>query len=309
MAKGEQLTKEISEKGAFERQKNRFTVPFGNGEGELPVEAGRYRLIWGKLCPWATRQAIVRSLLGLEDVISIGTVDPIRPESAQGDWAFTLDPGGVDPVLRIHFLSEAYKKADPGYQGRCTVPAVVELRTGKVVNNDYFNLTYYWEKQWKPFHKTGAPDLLPDDLRDAIFALNDVIFRDVNNGVYRAGFARCQGAYEKACNDVFNRLDEMEERLRGRRFLFGENLTDSDVRLYATLARFDAAYYNAFRCNKKRIRDYQNLWRYSKELYAIPAFGKNTDFDHIKRHYHICCDPGNIYKITPKGPDEKAWLS
>jgi putative glutathione S-transferase len=309
MAKGEQLIKEIGAKGSFERQKNSFTTPFGNGGGELPVEAGRYRLIWAKVCPWATRQAIARSILGLEDVISIGTVDPIRPESVQSDWSFTLDPGNVDPVLKIHFLSEAYKKADPDYQGRCTVPAVVEVSTGKVVNNDYFNLTYYWEKQWKPFHKPGAPDLLPDEIREDIFALNDVIFRDVNNGVYRAGFARSQEAYEKAYNDVFNRLDELEERLGGRRFLFGDQITDSDLRLYVTLIRFDAAYYSVFRCNKKRIRDYPNLWRYTRELYAVPAFGENTDFDHIKRHYHICCDPGNIYKITPKGPDEQEWIA
>jgi putative glutathione S-transferase len=307
MAQGKQLEREINERGGFVRQENRFTTPFGEGEGELPVEAGRYRLVWARVCPWANRQTIVLSLLGLNGAVSIGTVDPIRPPGIQGDWAFTLDEGGVDPVLKIHLLSEAYKKADAEYAGRCTVPAVIEIATGKVVNNDYHRLTNYWETAWKPLHKAGAPDIYPENLRREIDALNEIIFRDINNGVYRAGFARCQEAYEEGYNAVFNRLDELEGRLSGSRFLFGDTLTDSDVRLYVTLARFDAAYYNAFRCNKRRIRDYPALWRYARELYAIPAFGRNTDFDHIKRHYHLCCDPGNIFKITPAGPDETAW--
>jgi putative glutathione S-transferase len=317
------MSKEINVDGAFKRQENRFTTPFGSSadkrfwnavtddappDGFLPVEAGRYRLLWSKACPWANRQTIVLSLLGLDEVISVGTVDPIRPVgSIRGDWAFTLDPGGLDPVLGIHLLSEAYHKADPAYTGRCTVPAVVDLTTGKVVNNDYHRLTNYWETVWKPFHKPGAPDLYPEHLRKDIDALNGLIFRDVNNGVYRAGFARSQEAYEEAYGDLFARLDEFEARLGKNRYLFGEALTDSDVRLYVTLARFDAAYYNAFRCNRRRIKDYPNLWRYARDLYAIPAFGNNTDFDHIKQHYHLCCDPGNVYRIVPKGPDERDW--
>jgi len=307
MAQFKRLDREITTGGAFVRQSNHFATPFGSGADKLPVEAGRYRLIWARVCPWANRQTIVLSLLGLDKVISIGTVDPIRP--ATGHWAFTLDEGGVDPVLKIALLDEAYKKADPAYEGRYTVPAVIDVTTGKVVNNDYHHLSNYWETEWKPFHTAGAPDLYPQELRADIDALNEIIFNDVNNGVYRAGFARTQEAYEIAYNDVFARLDELEQRLSSSRFLFGERLTDSDVRFYVTLARFDAAYYNAFRCNKKRIRDYPSLWRYARELYNIPAFGKNTDFDHIKRHYHLCCDPGNVYKIVPRGPDLEAWKS
>ena len=307
MASGKQLEREINEKGSFVRQGNQFCTPFGSGEGELPVEAGRYRLIWARVCPWTNRQTIVLSLLGLNDVISIGTVDPIRPPGIRGDWAFTLDPDGVDPVLGIRLLSEAYKKSDSHYCGRATVPAVIEVASGKVVNNDYHRLSNYWETIWSPFHRPGAPNLYPVALRPEIDALNKEIFQRLNNGVYRAGFARSQAAYEEAYNDVFAGLDMLEDRLAGRRFLFGENLTDSDVRLYVTLARFDTAYYNAFRCNKRRIQDYPALWRYARELYAIPAFGSNTDFDHIKRHYHLCCDPGNIFKIVPLGPDESAW--
>jgi putative glutathione S-transferase len=276
-------------------------------EGFLPVVAGRYRLIWCRACPWATRQAIVLSLLGLDSVISVGTVDPIRPEGGRGDWAFTLDAGGVDPVLGIRLLSEAYAKADPAYDGRCTVPAVVDVTTGAVVNNDYHRLTNYWETVWQPFHRNGAPDLYPAELRDEIDALNGYIFRNVNNGVYRAGFARSQAAYDAAVADVFAALDALDERLATRRYLFGDALTDSDVRLYVTLSRFDAAYYNAFRCNQRRVKDYPALWRYARDLYAIPAFGGNTDFDHIKQHYHLCCDPGNVHRILPKGPDEADW--
>ena len=303
----EWLGKESRADGSFANQASGFTAPFGDGPNELPVEAGRYRLVWSKACPFATRQLIVFDLLGLEAAFSIGTVDPVRPHKEYRDWAFTLDAGNVDPVLGIHFLSEAYQKADPAYTGRFTVPAIIDIASGAVVNNDYAHLSYYWEKEWKAFHRPNAPDLLPDDLRKEIFALNEVIFRDINNGVYRAGFARSQAAYEEGFNAVFAGLEDLESRLASGPFLFGERLTDSDVRLYVTLVRFDIAYYSVFRCNKKRLRDYPALWRYTRELYNIPAFGKNTDFDHIKRHYHLCCDPGNIFNIVPQGPDTSEW--
>jgi putative glutathione S-transferase len=298
---------ETDNSGAFVRQKNRFNTPFSSGKGELKAEAGRYRLIWSRACPWATRQMIVRSLLGLEDVISVGTVDPIRPEKERSDWAFTLDEKGEDPVLKVKYLSDLYLAADPDYRGRFTVPAVVDIASGKVVNNDYINMSYYWEKEWESFHKKGAPDLLPDALRGDIFELNDIIFAELNNGVYEAGFARSQEAYEEAYHTVFKRLDLLEERLAKRRYLFGNAITDSDIRLYVTLSRFDAAYYNCFRVNKKRIRDYPCLWAYSRDLYSIAAFKNSTDFDHIKTHYHICCDPGNLFRLVPKGPLVSEW--
>jgi putative glutathione S-transferase len=318
--------------GAFVRRQNRFTAPFGNSEGELPVEAGRYRLVWCAACPWAHRQMIVRSLLGLENAVSVGTVDPVRPppfgavsggsvpldpdviprstlnNKRRTDWAFTLDPDGVDPVLKVHRLSELYLKADPAYDGRFTVPAVVDIPSGRVVNNDYFNLSYYWETAWREHHKENAPDLFPQPLRDDIIALNELIFQDVNNGVYKAGLARSQTAYEAGYARVFRRLDWLDGRLSASRYLFGGRLTDSDIRLWVTLARFDAAYYNAFRVNRSRLVDFPHLWAYARELYQIPAFADNTDFDAIKTHYHLCCDPGNIYGIVPKGPDISVWL-
>lgn len=301
------VEKEVSKEGKFHRQKIRFRTPFGDGEGELPVEAERYRLLWAPVCPWAHRSVIVRKLLGLEDVISLGTANPKRPDLPRSDWEFSLDEGGVDPVLKIRYISEVYKNADPDYEGRFTVPALVDVKTKKVVNNDYFNLTLYFETAWKPYHKEGAPDLYPEELREEIDALNEILYHEINNGVYKAGFARSQEAYNEAYDLVFGRLDWLEERLSGQRFLFGEKLTESDVRLYVTLARFDAAYNTVFRLNKKRLRDYPNLWRYARELYQIPAFGETTDFEGIKTHYHIDCQPGNRYAIVPKGPDVSVW--
>ena len=279
-------TKEIGKSGKFERQANHFTVPFGKNKGELPVESGRYRLLWAPVCPWANRSIIVRQLLGLENAISVGTLDPIRPDVAWSDWSFTLDEDDMDPVLGIHLLSEAYRKADPDYKGRFTVPAVVDVTTGAVVQNDYFNLTLYLETAWKEFHKEGAPDLYPENLKGDIDSLNQWIFHDVNNGVYKAGFARSQEAYSEAYHLVFSAFDLLEKRLSGSRFLFGDYITESDIRLYVTLARFDIAYFNGFRVNYKMLRDYPGLWAYARDLYAEPAFGNNTQFDAIKNHYH-----------------------
>lgn len=307
MSVGVWLGTEIEKEGGFKRQKNQFTTPFGNQEGELLVEAGRYRLLWAPVCPWAHRSVIVRKLLGLEEAISLGTADPVRPEIERCDWAFTLDKDLVDPVLGVRYISEVYFNADPDYKGRYTVPALVDVKTKKVVNNDYFNLTRYFETVWKPFHKKDAPDLYPPALREKIEEVNDILFREVNNGVYKAGFARSQQAYEEAYDTVFARLDILEEELSKTRFLLGDYITESDIRLYVTLARFDAAYYNGFKVNKKRIRDYKNLWAYARDLYQTPGFGDTTDFEAIKKHYHLCAVAGNIYKILPKGPEVSVW--
>ncbi|MDF2888835.1 MAG: putative glutathione S-transferase [Lacrimispora sp.] len=301
------IKEEVQQDGTFKRQKNRFTTPFGAEEGNLPVEAGRYRLIWSPACPWAHRSVIVRRLLGLEDVISLGTLDPVRPDVGRTDWAFTLDEGGKDPVLGIQYLSEAYLKADENYSGRFTVPAVVDLTTGQVVNNDYFNLTKYWEVEWKKYHKPGTPDLYPENLRREIDELNEILYHEINNGVYKAGFARSQEAYNEAYNLVFSRLDWLEERLGKSRYLFGDSITESDVRLYVTLARFDSAYYNGFQLNRSRIIDFKNLWGYVRDLYSLPEFKETTDFEAIKKHYHLCAVAGNPYKIVPKGPDLNSW--
>ncbi|MDR3331940.1 MAG: glutathione S-transferase C-terminal domain-containing protein [Synergistaceae bacterium] len=295
---------EIKKDGSFVRQGNRFTTPFGDKEGELPVEKGRYRLIWARICPWAHRAVIVRELLGIQDVISLGTVSPVR--TSQG-WGFSLDAGGVDPVLGIRYLPEIYALTDPSYEGRATVPAVVDVKSRKVVNNDYFRLTNYLETAFKPFHKEGAPDLYPVRLRKEIDELNDILFHEVNNGVYKAGFATSQDVYEKTCNTLFTRLDWLEERLSGQRYLFGDRITDSDIRLYVTLARFDAAYYLVFRTNRNRLVDFKHLWDYARDLYQTPGFGNTTDFDAIKRGYQLGNIEENPFQILAKGPDVSVW--
>ena len=183
------LGSEVEQKGSFQRQRNQFITPFGSGKEELPVEAGRYRLLWSPACPWAHRAVIVRKLLGLDQVISLGTADPIRPEIERCDWAFTLDEGAVDPELQIKYVSEVYYKADPDYKGRFTVPAIVDLSSKKVVNNDYPNITLSFENAWKAFHKEGAPDLYPEEHREEINERNEILFHEINNGVYKAVFA------------------------------------------------------------------------------------------------------------------------
>lgn len=298
---------EVGNKGEFLRQKNKFTTPFGSGRGELPVEANRYRLLWAPVCPWAHRAVIVRKLLGLDKVITLGTADPVRPDIPRSDWAFTDDENNVDPALKIKYISDVYFNADPEYRGRFTVPVMVDLKTKKAVNNDYFNLTRYFETVWKPYHKENAPDLYPENLREEIDSLNGILFQEVNNGVYQAGFARSNEAYENAYDTVFSRLDILEQELRNKRFLLGDYITESDVRLYVTLARFDTAYYNGFKVNRNRLCDYKNLWAYARDLYQTPGFGDSTDFTAIKKHYHLCCLTWNKHKILPKGPDLSIW--
>ena len=303
----DQKMNEVDKSGKFNRQTNRFTTPFGTDQGELPVEAGRYRLLWSPVCPWAHRSVIVRRLLGLEEAISLGTASAMRPQIPRVDWEFSLDKGSKDPMLGIRYISEVYFNAEPDYEGRPTVPAIVDVKNKKVVNNDYFRLTNYFETVWAPFHKENAPNLYPESLREEIDALRDIIFHEVNNGVYKCGFAQSQKAYEEAYDTLFNRLDALEKRLAASRFLFGDYITDSDVRLYATLIRFDVAYYSAFKANRNRIIDYPNLWGYLRDLYQTPGFGDTTDFEAIKMHYylsnHIASDDQKSLNILPKGPD------
>ncbi|MET8200519.1 glutathione S-transferase family protein [Micromonospora taraxaci] len=310
-----QFSAETSGGGAFVRQPNRFTgrvtadstSPPGGGPDEQdrwPLEAGRYRLIWCRACPWAHRARIVRGLLGLDDAISLGTVDPIRDERG---WAFALDPDGFDPVLGVSFLSEAYLATDPDYTGRVTVPALVDTLTGRVVTNDYPQLTLDFSTEWRSLHRAGAPDLYPEELRPEMNALMAEIHTDVNNGVYRCGFATSQEAYDEAFRALFARLDVLSERLAGQRYLMGDAITEADVRLFTTLVRFDAAYHGHFKCNRSKLTEMPVLWAYARDLFQTPGFGETVDFDHIKRHYYATHREINPTGIVPLGPDEPGW--
>ncbi|MER2091637.1 MAG: glutathione S-transferase family protein [Saccharopolyspora rectivirgula] len=287
------------------RQPNRFTNRItADGTSGWPVQPGKYHLVVSLACPWAHRALIVRRLLGLEDVISLGVVDPIRDERG---WRFTLDPGGRDPVTGISFLSEAYLAADPDFTGRYTVPAVIDVASRRVVTNDYPQLTLDLSTEWRQHHRPGAPDLYPEQLREEIDSINAVVYEDVNNGVYKCGFATTQQAYERAYERLFARLDWLSQRLENQRYLVGESITESDVRLFTTLVRFDAVYHGHFKCNRNKLTEMPVLWAYARDLFQTPGFGDTVDFDHIKRHYYGTHGQLNPSGIIPAGPDLSGW--
>jgi glutathionyl-hydroquinone reductase len=271
-----------------------------------PVESGRYRLIAARACPWANRTVIVRRLLGLEGAISLGMPGPTHDARS---WTFDLDPDGVDPVLRIPRIQDAYFARFPDYPRGITVPAIVDIPTGKVVTNDYPQITLDFETEWTAFHRDGAPDLYPEKLRAEIDEVDDVVFRDVNNGVYRAGFAGSQEAYERAYDRLFARLDWLEERLSGQRYLVGDTITEADIHLFTTLARFDAVYHGHFKCNRNKLTEMPALWAYARDLFQTPGFGDTIDFGQIKKHYYVVHSDINPTGIVPKGPDARGWLS
>ncbi|WP_425840587.1 glutathione S-transferase family protein [Streptomyces fractus] len=294
-------------KKAFKRSRSHFTDRItADGRDGWPVEAGRYRLVVSKACPWASRALVVRRLLGLEDALSLAVADPIQDDRS---WRFTLDPDDRDPVLGIRYLSEAYDARETGYPGGVSVPAIVDVPSGKLVTNDYQQLTLDLETEWTALHRSGAPDLYPEPLRDEIDEVMDGIYRDVNNGVYRAGFASEQDAYEKAYGDVFARLDTVARLLAGQRYLVGDTITEADVRLFTTLVRFDAVYHGHFKCNRNKLAEDPVLWAYARDLFQTPGFGDTVDFDHIKRHYYQVHTGINPTRIVPLGPDPSGWLT
>ncbi|WP_439235105.1 glutathione S-transferase C-terminal domain-containing protein [Lonepinella koalarum] len=275
-----EIENEVDEKGYFHRQKNRFTASFGESANQNPIESGRYRLIWAETCHWSNRAAIVIELLGLEKAISVNKVginSGFSREKSLG-WEFIYDENHQDPVLGVQYLSELYYNADPNYQGRPTVPALVDITTKKVVNNDYTWLTNYLERDFKAFHKAHAPDLYPEHLRQQIDEFNNFLFDNVNNAVYKAMFAQSIDAYNDAYNSLYCALDLIEQRLETKRFLFGDFVTDADIRLFVTLARFDAGYAKNLGPLRNRIVDFKNIWGYARDLYEIPAFKHNTYF-------------------------------
>ena len=274
-------------------------------QAQWPVEAGRYRLIAARACPWANRTMIVRRLLGLEDAISLCMPGPTHDVRS---WTFDLDPGGVDPVLGIERLQQAFFARFRDYPRGITVPAIVDVPTGAVVTNDFPQITLDFSSQWTRFHREGAPDLYPEELREEMDPLMRLIYTEINNGVYRCGFAGGQEAYESAFDRLFTALDTIEERLTTRRFLMGDRITEADVRLFTTLARFDPVYYSHFKCNRQRLSDFPALWGYARDLFATPGFGDTVDFQQIKEHYYIVHEDINPTRVVPVGPDLSGWL-
>ena len=293
-------------KGEFVRDERYLTTRITrDGRDGFPVEPGRYRLVVARACPWANRATIDRRLLGLEEAISLGVCGPTHDERS---WTFDLDPGQVDPVLGIKRLQQAFLARDPDYPLGITVPAMVDVPTGQVVTNDYAQLTLDLSTEWAEFHREGAPQLYPEALRAEIDQVNDVVFRDVNNGVYRCGFAGSQQAYDAAFDRLFTRLDWLTDRLTTRRYLVGDTITEADVRLFTTLARFDAVYHGHFKCNRNKLTELPVLWAYARDLFQTPGFGDTIDFVQIKQHYYLVHTTINPSQIVPDGPDLAGWF-
>jgi putative glutathione S-transferase len=295
-----QFPAEQSETGSFVRQADAFRDwVTADGHSGYPAASGRYHLYVSLACPWAHRTIIVRRVKRLEDAIGMTVVDPIRDERG---WAFRAVPGAQrDPLNDFTFLSEAYAATDPNFHSRVTVPVLWDRETKRIVSNSDDDIMRMFETEFDAFGDATL-DLYPADARAEIDRLNEHIYQTVNNGVYRAGFAVAQEPYEHAAYGVFETLDDLEDRLATRRYLFGARPLETDWRLFVTLIRFDAVYHGHFKCNIRRIIDYPNLWGYLRDLYQIEGIAGTVNFDHIKRHYYVTQDEINPTRIVPIGP-------
>jgi len=288
--------------GAFERPESAFRGWIStDGSTGFPAEAGRYHLYVSLACPWAHRTLIFRVLKGLEGAIDVSVVHPYMGERG---WSFATDfPGCTGDLLAGRtYLYEAYADADPDYSGIITVPVLWDRVRGTIVNNESSEIIRMFNAACGPC-SSGGPDLYPEPLRAEIDAINDDVYRRVNNGVYRAGFATSQARYERAVTALFAALDELELRLARQRYLVGDTVTEADWRLFTTLVRFDAVYVTHFKCNLKRLVDYPNLWAYTRELYQWPGIAATVDFAHIKHHYFTSHPSLNPHGLVPLGPE------
>ena len=232
---------------------------------------------------------------------------PPDRSTTQRSWTFDLDPGGVDPVLGIERLQQAYFARQPDYPRGITVPAIVDVESGKVVTNDFPQITHDLFFEWREHQRADAPDLWPADVREEMEAVMKRVFTEVNNGVYRCGFAGSQETYDDAYERLWVTMDWLEERLAERRYLMGDRLTEADVRLFTTLVRFDAVYHGHFKCNRNKLTEMPHLWGYARDLFQTPGFGDEVDFDQIKQHYYVVQEDVNPMQIVPAGPDVSGW--
>ena len=288
---------EAGEDGSFRRQVSQFRR-WVTPDGEFEPEARRYHLYVARACPWAHRTIIARHLMGLEDAIGVSFVDPIRDD--EHGWAFS---GGeyADQINAFAYLRRAYLATDPDYRARVTVPVLWDKRSGEIVSNESEDILRMLETVFAPFSDHPV-DLYPEPLRDDIDGLNDRIYDDVNDAVYKAGFSTNQAIYEREVYALFATLDELDERLADRRFLFGSAPVETDWRLFTTLVRFDAVYQIHFKCSLRKLTEYEHLWPYTRDLYQWPGVADTVDFDEIRRHYyltHPMINPSGLVAVRP----------
>jgi len=306
-----QFPKEESASGEFKRQEDAFHDWISTDNSTpFPVAANRYHLYVSLACPWASRTLIARKLLGLEEVIGMTVVDPVRDERG---WAFR-DPNlsseqhlaasfaSTDPINGFHFLAEAYELTDPNFDGRVTVPVLWDKETRRIVNNCEDDICRMFNDAFRGLAKNQKVDLFPKDIAVEQEKLSDFIYDKINNGVYKAGFTTRQRVYERACQQLFDALDQLEDRLATSRYLFRIKIVETDWRLFCTLIRFDIVYYIHFKCSLRRIIDYHNLQGYLTDLYQHDGIAETVNFDHIKRHYYLTHEKINPSRIVPIGP-------
>jgi glutathionyl-hydroquinone reductase len=294
MAETFSLGRESGDDGSFRRQDSRWRL---TDVRDFPVEAGRYHLYVARACPWAHRTIIVRRLMGLEDVVGLSFVDPIRD---QRGWGFTGN-GFEDPLHGWRFLSEAYFASDPGYEDRVSVPVLWDKQRDAIVCNESADIIRLFATAFAPI-ASHPVELCPQSLLTEIEMLNDWTYDGLNNGVYKAGFSSRQDVYEDAVRGVFEVLDDLDARLAGRRFLFGTEPVETDWRVFTTLVRFDAVYNIHFKCSVRKIAEYRNLWPYLRDLYQWPGIAETVSFDEIRAHYygtHPMLNPSGLVAVMP----------
>ena len=290
------------DEGRYQRQDAAFRDRVrADPDATFSAEPGRYHLYISRACPWAHGAVLVRTLLGLEETITMDVLDPYREERG---WQFSPEKSGCTPdtVNGTDYLAEVYERADPDYDRRPTVPVLWDRERETIVNNESIEIMRMLATAFEP-RRDGPVDLYPEGRREEIDELVADLYHSVNNGVYRAGFADSQGAYDEAIDELFAALDRYEERLADQRYLLGEQLTLADLRLFATLVRFDTVYHTHFMCNKKRIVDYPNLWGHTRDIYQLPGVAETVNMDHIKEHYYRTHPELNPKRIVARGPD------
>lgn len=288
--------------GKFERQASKFRNDISSDDSsEFKAESGRYHLYVSLACPWAHRTLIFRKLKGLENHIDVSIV---HPEMLENGWEFKTYPGATgDKLYNTDFVHQIYTKAQPSVTTRVTVPVLWDTKTHSIVNNESAEIIRIFNTAFNAL--TGnTDDYYPKALREEIDSINERVYHDINNGVYKAGFATSQAAYEEAVSSLFNALDWIEARLSKQRYLVGDSITEADWRLFTTLIRFDAVYHGHFKCNKRQIADYPNIFGYMKELYQVNGVRETVNLDHIKRHYYFSHTMINPTQVIPVGPEQ-----